>query len=76
MLSKLLPGMDNLKMVTQDKKKGEDIMRKYKENGQLDAVCCNMCGKKMVVKEGILREGAARFDYVWDYFSEWQTSRL
>ena len=34
MLSKLLPGMDNLKTVTQDKKKGEDIMRKYKENGQ------------------------------------------
>ena len=70
MLAKLWPGMDNLKMVTQDNKKGEDIMRKYKENGQLDAVCCNMCGKKMVVKEGILREGAARFDYVWDYFSE------
>ena len=42
------PGWTTLKMVTQDKKKGEDIMRKYKENGQLDAVCCNMCGKKMV----------------------------
>lgn len=45
-------------------------MRKYTENGRLEAVCCNMCGKKLVVKEGILREGAAMFDHVWDYFSE------
>lgn len=45
-------------------------MRKYAENGQLEKVWCNMCGKKMVVKEGILREGAARFDLAWDYFSE------
>ena len=28
------------------------------------------CAEKDGCKEGILREGAARFDYVWDYFSE------
>ena len=45
-------------------------MRKYNENGQLETVCCNMCGKKMIVKEGILREGGACFDQAWGYFSE------
>lgn len=45
-------------------------MRKYKENGQLESVCCNRCRKKIVVKEGIVREGAACVDYAWDYFSE------
>lgn len=45
-------------------------MRKYKENQQLEAVWCNVCGKKLVVKEGILREGAAMFNHAWDYFSE------
>lgn len=45
-------------------------MRKYMENGQLNRVCCNMCGKKLVVKDGILREGAVMFDHSWDYFSE------
>lgn len=45
-------------------------MRKYRENQQLETVWCNVCGKKLVVKEGILREGAAMFDHAWDYFSE------
>lgn len=45
-------------------------MRKYTDNKQLETVWCNMCGKKLVVKEGILREGAAMFDHTWDYFSE------
>lgn len=45
-------------------------MRKYRKEGQLETICCNMCGKKMIVKEGILREGAASFDYAWGYFSE------
>lgn len=45
-------------------------MRKYGKNGQLETVCCNKCGKKMVVIDGILREGAAGFRQVWDYFSE------
>ena len=45
-------------------------MKKYGEDGRLEAIYCNMCGKKMIVKEGILREGAARFDYAWHYFSE------
>ena len=45
-------------------------MRKYGKTGQLEAVFCNMCGKKIAVKEGIVREGVAMFDYAWDYFSE------
>ena len=45
-------------------------MRKYGKNGQLEAVACNMCGKKIAVKEGIVREGALLSDHAWDYFSE------
>ena len=37
-------------------------MRKYGESGILLSVVCNRCGKKLAVKEGILREGAAHFD--------------
>ena len=44
-------------------------MRKYK-GGQLDCVICNCCGKKLVVKDGILREGAVSFEHCWDYSSE------
>ena len=43
-------------------------MRKYGESGILLSVVCNRCGKKLAVKEGILREGAAHFDVAWDYF--------
>ena len=46
------------------------ILRKYGKNRQLEAVFCNMCGKKLAVKDGILREGALMFDHAWDYFSE------
>lgn len=45
-------------------------MRKYKTSRQLETVVCNMCGKKIAVKEGIVREGALMFDHAWDYFSE------
>ena len=38
-------------------------MRKYSKNGRLETVVCNMCGKKIAVKEGIVREGAAMFDH-------------
>lgn len=31
---------------------------------------CNGCGKKLVVKDGILREGAMAVTHAWDYFSE------
>ena len=48
--------------------KGEESMRKYGESGILLSVVCNRCGKKLAVKEGILREGAAHFDVAWDYF--------
>lgn len=45
-------------------------MRKYKKDGQLETVVCNLCGKKLAVKDGILREGAVSFEHAWDYFSE------
>ena len=32
-------------------------MRKYGKTGKLETVICNMCGKKIVVKDGIVREG-------------------
>ena len=51
-------------------KKGEDNMRKYKGNGELETVICNGCGKKLVVGQGVLREGALEVCHAWDYFSE------
>jgi len=45
-------------------------MRKYKGNGELETVICNMCGKKLAVKHGIVREGVLSMDHTWDYFSE------
>lgn len=45
-------------------------MRKYTKNGQLETVMCNCCGKKMAVKDGIVREGAVMVDHTWDFFSE------
>jgi len=45
-------------------------MRKYKDNGQLETLICNCCGKKLVVEEGIVREGAISIDHEWDFFSE------
>lgn len=45
-------------------------MRKYRCQEELEAVICNCCGKKLIVKNGILREGAIHIDHAWDYFSE------
>jgi len=45
-------------------------MRKYKGKGDLESVWCNWCGKRLIVKDGILREGSAHFELTWDYFSE------
>lgn len=45
-------------------------MRKYNRNGQLDTVICNCCGKKLIVDQGILREGCICVDHAWDFFSE------
>lgn len=45
-------------------------MRKYRCEEELESVICNCCGKKLIVKNGILREGAIRIDHAWDYFSE------
>ena len=51
-------------------KKGENNMRKYKRNGQLETVMCNQCGKKLIVEEGIVREGVISIDHMWDFFSK------
>ena len=32
-------------------------MRKYGHGGRLETVICNGCGKKLVVEDGIVREG-------------------
>ena len=40
-------------------------MRKYKSNGELETAICNCCGKKLAVREGIVR-----VEHTWDYFSE------
>lgn len=45
-------------------------MRKYRANGQLEAVICNGCGKKLIVENGVVREGVIMVDHAWDYFSE------
>ena len=45
-------------------------MRKYASGGQLETVLCNCCGKKLVVADGIVREGSLHVDYTWDFFSE------
>lgn len=45
-------------------------MRKYKSSGELESVYCNWCGKRLMVRDGILREGGMRFELFWDYFSE------
>lgn len=45
-------------------------MRKYKSNEVLDTVICNGCGKKLIVENGILREGVFPVNHAWDFFSE------
>ena len=52
------------------KRKGESKMRKYKNGGQLETVVCNCCGKKIIVSEGIAREGVISINHAWDFFSE------
>ena len=50
--------------------KKERNMRKYRCQEELETVICNCCGKKLIVKNGILREGAIHIDHAWDSFSE------
>lgn len=48
-------------------------MREYRkielQESQLVKVCCNQCGKELVVQDGILKEGCFSVDYPFDYFS-------
>lgn len=54
----------------EEDKKGENDMRRYKGGNHLESVICNCCGKKLVVKDGIVREGVLTINHVWDFFSE------
>ena len=54
----------------EEDKKGETNMRRYKGGNQLESVVCNCCGKKLVVKDGIIREGVLTINHAWDFFSE------
>lgn len=40
------------------------------ENTRKMEVTCNMCGKKMAVKKGIVLEGLFSANIDWGYFSE------
>lgn len=45
-------------------------MRKYGKDGRLESVICNRCGRKLAVRNGIVREGVFLSDHAWDFFSE------
>ena len=45
-------------------------MRKYnKSTGELETAVCNCCGKKMLVEQGIVKEGICSVDVDCGYFS-------
>ncbi len=44
-------------------------MRYNDENNELIEVICNRCGKKLVVENGIIKEGCFVGNVVWGYFS-------
>lgn len=52
--------------------KQEEEMRKYEENqtGKLIEAYCNCCGKKLLVKDGMIMEGVLPLKAFWGYFSE------
>ncbi len=41
-----------------------------KEQKELKKMVCNCCGKELIVKGGIVREGVFSAEYSWGYFSE------
>lgn len=43
-------------------------MRTY-QNQEIIEVCCNRCGKKIAVENGIIKEGVYTADIRWGYFS-------
>ena len=44
-------------------------MRKYGKDGRLESMICNRCGRKLAVRNGIVREGVFSSDHAWDFFS-------
>jgi len=49
----------------------DETMRKYLDENkmELDSVICNYCGKKLLVENGILKEGCLEVDATFGYFS-------
>ena len=45
-------------------------MKKYTENGEIRALICNQCGKRLIVKNGIVGEGFFEATQNWNFFSE------
>ena len=47
-------------------------MRKYtnKEAADIIEMRCNLCGKKVNVQNGIVKEGVVSVDIKWGYFSD------
>ena len=53
------------------KKESEDrILKKYTESGKLCTLICNQCGKRLIVQDGIVKEGFFDGSQSWDFFSE------
>ncbi len=47
-------------------------MRKFtnKNKEEIKSVYCNLCGKQIKIEKGIVKEGVARVEQHWGYFSE------
>ena len=47
-------------------------MRKYtnQKHEELEEICCNRCGKKIRLENGMLEEGIFHGKVTWGYFSE------
>lgn len=46
-------------------------MRKYKNEKtlEIEQVVCNMCGKNLKIKDGVIQEGVFHAEIPWGYFS-------
>lgn len=47
-------------------------MRRYtmKERRETETIFCNGCGKKIKIKDGVIREGLLSVEKRWGYFSD------
>ena len=45
-------------------------MRKYRQDGYLEQVVCNKCGRSLLVENGMLREDILEGKKIFGYFSD------